>query len=233
LFKMGQTKVTGSLRIADAVAASGLVAGAGPRRRVVILLLGEGTGRDQSLLSPDQAREFLREIGVPLVVLRNGKLRDDGWPKGRPARNMEGMADALEATQDLLERQCMAWFTGTPSPARLVALLPEDVHLAGLEPGAALDDAAAWGRAGEASAAEPGQAAQGAVASDQAGFSGRMEITATTVLISATDAEGRPVTDLDASELDVAEDGFPVQVTSLRPIPTAAGRAAAGPGRDA
>lgn len=44
---------------------------------------------------------------------------------------------------------------------------------------------------------------------------GEIEITATTFLVTACDSKGRPVTDLEASDLLVTEDGDPANVLSL------------------
>jgi len=46
----------------------------------------------------------------------------------------------------------------------------------------------------------------------------RLEITAVTVLVSATDAAGRPVDDLTVDDLAVLEDGAGVEVLELAPM---------------
>ena len=99
MFNYGSAKIEGKPRIADAVAASGLVAAAGPRRRAVVVILGNHPESDGSGFTAEQAQNYLAEVGVPLFVLRNGKLRDDGWPEGVPVRTMEAAADALEAVK--------------------------------------------------------------------------------------------------------------------------------------
>lgn len=205
LFGAGQMKLDSRPRIADAVAASGMVAGAGPRRRAVVLLLGDSRVPDASRFTAAQAQAYLAEVGVPLFVLRNGRVRDDGWPQGMPARNMESMAETMEVVQARLERQCVAWFPGEVNPSSLVQALPEEIRLAGA---VAAPTASAWEgiEEPEDDTTEPASGT----------FSGRMEITAVSLLISAVDSEGAPVTDLSVDDVDVAEDGFPVQVLDLK-----------------
>ncbi len=131
LFNFGSVKLPGKPRIADAVAASGLVAAAGPRQRAVVMILGNKADRDGSGFTAEEARTYLTEVGVPLYVFRNGKLRDDGWPQGVPVRNMEAMADALETVKNDLDRQCVTWFPGSMHPNQIAASLPAGVDIAG------------------------------------------------------------------------------------------------------
>ncbi|MFV2073134.1 MAG: hypothetical protein ACC742_10850 [Thermoanaerobaculales bacterium] len=131
LFNFGSVNLHAKPRIADAVAASGLVAAAGPRKRAVVLVLGNKADRDSSGFTAEQARTYLAEVGVPLYVFRNGKLRDDGWPKGVPVRNMEAMADALEDVTADLTAQCIAWFPGQMHPNQIASVLPAGVDIAG------------------------------------------------------------------------------------------------------
>lgn len=131
LFNFGSVKLGEKPRIADAVAASGLVAAAGPRQRAVVMILGNKADRDGSGFTAEEARAYLAEVGVPLYVLRNGKLRDDGWPAGVPVHNMEAMADALEMVKADLADQCIAWFPGTMHPNQIASALPLGVDIAG------------------------------------------------------------------------------------------------------
>jgi len=147
LFNFGSVKLRGRPRIADAVTASGLVAAAGPRRRAVILILGNHPERDGSDFSAAEAQAYLAEVGVPLHVLRNGKLRDDGWPEGVPIHTMEAMADALEAVRAGLDAQCVVWFPGEMRPDEIASALPEGVALAGRRDNAPRDVGAVWRRA--------------------------------------------------------------------------------------
>jgi len=131
LFSAANVPFEGDLRLADAVAASGLVAAAGPRRRAIVLILGTHAERDASLFTPAQARAYLEQIGVPLQVLRIGKARDDGWPQGDRILTMRDFAEALERLKARIDRQCVAWFRGDLPLDAIAANLPEGVGIAG------------------------------------------------------------------------------------------------------
>ena len=137
LFGIGSGKTGGPLRVADAVAASGLVAAAGPRRRAVVLVLGIEDEPDESIFSPMQARSYLAEIGVPLHVLRIGSERDDGWPSGVhvPPENIRAFARALTSIKDSLDDQCVVWLPGDLHPDQIAALLPDHLAIAGRRDG--------------------------------------------------------------------------------------------------
>lgn len=131
LFQVGTTPITGDVRLADAVAASGLVAAAGPRRRTIVLILGNNAERDDSLFSAQQALAYLAEIAVPLLVIRTGKVRDDGWPKGVKIHNLQALANTFDTLMESLDRQCMVWFQGEHRLARVASTLPQGVAIAG------------------------------------------------------------------------------------------------------
>jgi len=218
LFNFGPVKLPDEARLADAVAASGLVAAAGPRKRAVVLVLGNRAERDRSGFTADQARAYLAEVGVPLYVFRNGKLHDDGWPPGMPVRNMEAMADALEVVKADLEVQCVAWFPGQMHPNEIVAALPEGIEIAGRRGEAPGDVEAVWQQVEaleSAASTEPDLAAGVPVGGSQ------VEVTAVTVLFTARDDDGRPIDDLGADEIEVVEDGRPVKVLGLTRMPVA------------
>ena len=219
LFRFGSAKIKTRPRIADAVAASGLVAAAGPRRRAVILLLGSKAAKDASTFTPAQAQSYLAEVGVPLFVLRNAKRHRDAWPRGYPAYNMEGMAKALETVKENLDSQCMTWFPGEVHPALLAKLLPSDLHVAGQggATSAAVEDL--WRRAKVSTPAVPTPGPE--EAKQTPAWKGQVNVTAVTVLVIAKDAHGGPVGDLTASDVKLTEDGKPAQVLGLRPISAA------------
>jgi hypothetical protein len=209
LFKFGLADIPDQPRIADAVAASGLVAAGGPRRRAVVLLLGNNVHkRDGSNFSPRQAREYLAEVNVPLIVLRNGKRRDDGWPAGLPAINMEVMSKSLAAVRDLLDSQCIGWFSTKWHPSQLAERLPAGIRLAGHGEDVPVGSESVWARA-EMEMAEVSLPDVEGMAID------RLDVTATTVVVSAFDADGRPLSDLKVEDFDVLEDGKPVTVLEL------------------
>ncbi len=134
LFVVATNPPKREFRLADAVAVSGLVAAAGPTRRAVILILGSTADRDASQFSPRQARAYLAEVGVSLVVLRIGKEKDDGWPRGTTINNMQAFAKALQAVKKALDCQCIAWFRGARGLADIAASLPDRIEVAGASP---------------------------------------------------------------------------------------------------
>ena len=223
MFNYGSAKLEGQPRIADAVAASGLVAAAGPRRRAVVVILGNHPEKDGSGFTAEQAQNYLAEVGVPLFVLRNGKLRDDGWPEGVPVRTMEAVADALEAVKVDISSQCVAWFPGDLHLREITASLPEGIALAGRAGPQFENVGSTWRRAElEPAAGEAATGGDSGVASGTPVGGSRIEVTAVTVLFSARDAAGRPISDLDGSEIEVSEDGRPVRVLGLQSVPIAA-----------
>jgi len=131
LFEVGMRPHKGDIRLADAVAASGLVAAAGPRRRAIVLILGNRAERDDSLFSAERAQAYLSEIAVPLLVIRTAKVRDDGWPTGTKVHNMQSLATTLEALKESLDRQCIVWFHGEQHLNLIAAALPQGVTIAG------------------------------------------------------------------------------------------------------
>ena len=220
LFKFGLAEVPGQPRIADAVAASGLVAGAGPRRRAVVLILGNNVHkRDGSQFTPRQARRYLAEVNVPLIVLRNGKRRDDGWPAGLTTLDMEAMSQNLRTVKEVLDAQCIGWFSSRFRSSRLAAMLPEGVRLAGRGEDAASAESV-WARA-EVEVAKERVAAEPVAE--------RLDITAVTLLLSAVDRDGRPVSDLEAEDFRVMEDQAPATVLELATVASAAPEAAGPP----
>jgi len=215
LFQFGSTQFKEKPRLADAVAASGLVAAGRARQRVVVLMLGTKSTADDSHFTPEQARAYLAEVGVPLVVLRNGKLREDGWPTGIPVRNMEAMADGLESIEAELGGQCVAWFHGQVHPDQIAASLPDSVAIAGRRGEAPEDVEVVWRQAELAAVAT---ATGTGTPTGEPVVGSRVEVTAVTVFLAARDERRRPIPDLTAKEIEVQEDGRPVTVLDLAPM---------------
>jgi hypothetical protein len=211
MFHFGSVNLDHKPHLADAVAASGLVAAAGPRRRAVVLVLGNKADRDDSAFTAAEAQTYLAEVGVPLYVLRSGKLREDGWPAGVPVKMMESVADALEGVRNDIDGQCVTWFPGQMHPNRIAAALPEGVEIAGRRGATAVDLDAVWQQAEiDTAEAEP---------SGSAVAEGRIEVTAVTVLLAAKDADGDPIIDLGVEDIEVLEDGESVTVLGLSRLP--------------
>lgn len=225
LFNFGSVKLDHKPHLAEAVAASGLVAAAGPRRRAVVVILGNKAEREDSAFTAEQAQTYLAEVGVPLYVLRNGKLREDGWPAGMPVKNMEAMADALELIRSDLDRQCIAWFPGSMHPNQIAAILPDGVTVAG-RTGRVSAASELWRRAeleGEEGEADVESLADSALSTSRSPVArARVDITAVTVLVGAHDDYGKPISDLAMDDLEVREDGKPVRMLGLTAVPSSA-----------
>lgn len=111
------------LRYTDAVAVAGLRAMSSRAPRAVILLLGQGA-RDASDMRPQQVREYLRCIGVPLYVWSLGTLEDaGGWGDAVDVSEPRNFHKAFEALQADLQSQRIVWVEGDR--------LPSDVRAAG------------------------------------------------------------------------------------------------------
>lgn len=119
--------------VADAVASSAFATARKARPRAVVLLLG-GTLSDASELSPDQARQYLESINVPLHVwcIHNidteGRWRKRGGPpdeavmRWKPDRIITSHQDLVEASDDLMGRlrsQWIAWVEGDRLPTMI------------------------------------------------------------------------------------------------------------------
>ncbi len=200
--------------LADAVATAGLAAGAGPRRRAVVLVLGAGAGNDGSRFSPAQTRSYLAEIGVPLIVLHSAAAAGDGWPDGMRVRSLADLADALAAVRKRLDEQCVEFFPTGVRPNEIAASLPAGIVVAGRLGEGSAGELSVWRRAGLAADAQGEQPI-----SDEPVASERVEVTAVSVLVRTRDEKGRPVTDLSAEDLAVTEDGRSVPVLAVEPLP--------------
>jgi len=213
LFKLAATATGENPRLADAVAASGLVAAAGPRKRAVILVVGNGRDVDESLFTPEQARAYLSEVGVPLFVLRTGKARNDGWPPGTRVTTMHGFASALHEIRDEVLDQQIVWFRGARSLASIAASLPDGVEIAGWSADHQPDVGPDSDGPGD------GDGAVNQKPAPTAGvFEERVEVSVVRILVTATDDAGHPVTDLTMDELAVTEDSRQATVIGLDPV---------------
>jgi hypothetical protein len=213
LLQIGSNRASDEIRLSDAVATAGLVAGAGPRRRVVALVLGSGSGGDASRFSARLVRSYLAEVGVPLLVIRTQNATDDGWPRGVDARSLDELADAFEMIRDRIDEQCVAWFPVHLEPQQIAAMLPGDSAVAGRRDTVAGAAQTVWRRAAVAGTVSDIQPI-----SDEPVARGKVEVTAVEILVRALDGEGRPVTDLSAGDLRVAEDGQLVPVLDLEAV---------------
>jgi hypothetical protein len=106
LLAMLRGQPSNSPRVADAVAAAGFSLGSSPRRRALVLILGDQA--DESRFTPEAIRAYLKEIAVPLVVLRMEGPRPT-WPEAVPVRNVAELARAFSDVRMLLAGQAVVW----------------------------------------------------------------------------------------------------------------------------
>jgi hypothetical protein len=95
-------------RTADAVAATGLHAGAAPRRRAVVLLLGR-VSTDASILTAAGVRRYLDEVRVPFEAWNLTPIDRPDWPGARRVATPADFYDALVALRRRISCQSIAW----------------------------------------------------------------------------------------------------------------------------
>jgi len=105
-------------RLADAVAVAGLLAAHDRRSRAVVLVVG-AEGGDSRVL-PEQARDFLAALGVPLFVWRAARRKDvkeglpelSDWPDARLLARSRDFRDRIEEVRRSLDAQRIVWLDG-------------------------------------------------------------------------------------------------------------------------
>jgi hypothetical protein len=95
-------------RTADAVAATGFHAGAAPRRRAVVLLLGR-VSTDASILTAAGVRRYLDEVRVPFEAWNLTPIDRPDWPGARRVATPADFYDALVALRRRISCQSIAW----------------------------------------------------------------------------------------------------------------------------
>lgn len=103
--------------LADAVAAAALVAARYSHPRVVVLVL---TGNpDASVLPAHDARAFLSDLGVPLVVWTTGPAAPVAalaWGRAEEVRTRGALRAAVKSLEAALDRQRIVWVEGAHLP---------------------------------------------------------------------------------------------------------------------
>ena len=104
-------------RLADAVSAVALNAAEYSHPRAVVLVL---TGNpDASVQSVRNARSFLSDLGVPLVVWTTSPAAPDAaldWGEARSVRTRGELRAAMKALDDILDEQRILWVEGSYLP---------------------------------------------------------------------------------------------------------------------
>jgi hypothetical protein len=117
-------------RLADAVAAAGMMAAGGSRPRAVLLILGPDAV-DRSGLDPETVRGYLESLRVPMVVWSLGGAGTPSWGPTEAIESLTSLERATKAVRRLLDRQRILWIEGIHLPQRieLSARAAESVHL--------------------------------------------------------------------------------------------------------
>lgn len=102
-------------RLADAVAAAGMMAAGGARPRAVLLVLGPEPS-DASALPPEAVRGYLEALRVPLVVWHVGGADATAWGAEESVDSVASMERAVKSLRRLLERQRILWVEGVHLP---------------------------------------------------------------------------------------------------------------------
>ena len=145
LITMSSRASLARIRTADAVTAGGYRLGGVPRRRIMVLVLGprDFFEPDSSTLSSAQALEYLRRVGVPLIVWRVevptsaiqppalANLAREEWPEGEWIRTSHDFPRAIARLRDVIDRQRLVWLEEAVETSALEPLLPAGVKLAG------------------------------------------------------------------------------------------------------
>ncbi len=106
-------------RLADAVAAAGVEAAAGARRRAVVLVLGADPA-DTSQFAPQTVRDYLQALRVPLLVWRAGRTTSaSAWGEAIDVSTVARLETAVKELRRALERQRIVWVEGTHPPQRI------------------------------------------------------------------------------------------------------------------
>jgi len=127
-------------RLAATVASAAFNRAAVPRRRAVVVVLGdEERARDESPYGPADARRYLADIFVPLEVWRLGRAAGGEWPAGRRLSNADDLVRGWEALRAGLDAERICWIAEDLDPTAF-RLGPGDegLALAGRPPAASL-----------------------------------------------------------------------------------------------
>ncbi len=108
-------------RLADVVAAAGTSAAANHGRRHVVLVLGSG-GKDDSVITPQIARDYLKALQVPFTVWSISSKPPDpalGWGKVVQIHNLLQFEGAVRDLAKDLDHQAIIWVAGKHLPQHL------------------------------------------------------------------------------------------------------------------
>jgi len=221
-----------SYRLAASVASAAFIRAAVPRRRVVVVVLGdEDSSRDESPFGAADARKYLGDILVPVEVWRLGRAAASEWPAGRRISGVDDVVGGWEELRAGLDAQRICWIAEDLDPAAF-RLGPEDTGLvlAGRAGPATPLAIASAGEPEEAETAAASGAAEPAKASSKKRVAASEDVALVNLEAFVTDRKGRRLAGLTASDFTLQVGGKPVAITNfseiLPPRPAAAGAGA-------
>jgi len=129
-----------SSRFADAVAAAGYTLAGSPRPRAVVLVLHGFALPNVSTFTAAQARAYLSEVMVPLVVWRVGDVPAPEWPEGRSLASGDDLRAAFNALFEDVARQRIAWLASGADLSHSARFIVPGVALAGRTRGTAAEE---------------------------------------------------------------------------------------------
>ncbi len=132
-------------RFADAVAAAGYSLGARPRRRAVVLVLNGFDRPNISSFTAAQARAYLSEVMVPLIVWRIGDVAAPEWPEGPRVQTRGELLRAFRAVREEAMRQRIVWIEVFRDLRHAGRWLAPEIALAGREGSVAVVNDRAFG----------------------------------------------------------------------------------------
>ncbi len=229
-----QNLLTGErYRLAATVASAAYVRAAVPRRRTVVVVLGdEETASDESPYGAADARRYLADLLVPVEVWRLGSAAARDWPEGRRLSGAEDLVRGWEALRAGLDAQRLCWIAEDLDPAAF-RLAPEDqgLALAGRGETAAPLAVASGEETGESGtitrAPVPAEASKKSVSASQ-------EVALVNLEAFVTDRKGRRVPGLAAADFTLKVGGKVVAITNFsefRPPRSATASAEPSPAR--
>ena len=210
-------------RLAATVASATFNRAAVPRRRAVVVVLGDEEPRpDESTYGAAEVRRYLSDILVPLEVWRLGRAAGADWPSGRRLASPDDFARAFESLRAGLDAQRICWIAEDLDPSTF-RLSPEDAGLAlagrrGGGTGAAEIEVAS---SEQAATPVPGGSEAARTRPDKAGrIAASSEVSVVNLDANVTDKNGVPVHGLTLADFELVVGGRPVAISNFSEIAT-------------
>ncbi|MEO8054172.1 MAG: VWA domain-containing protein [Acidobacteriota bacterium] len=207
----------GQYRLAATVTSGAFVRAATPRRRVAVVVLGDDeSSLDESVFGPTEARAYLSEIFVPLVVWRLGRAGGGAWGEGRRVSTPQEFVDAWASLRAELDAQQICWVAEDLDPASFrLAAGDEGLVLAGRGAGAEPLVVASAAEPEEPGTPVASTAAAPGKQPSKKSVTASQEVGLVNLDAFVVDGKGRRVTGLKASDFTLRVGGKPVAITNF------------------